>query len=335
MLVSLIIVSIFFMMTVLILNSTVNSYSVARTTLKSLYANDYVEGLFTELENEIRLAGSGSELLHKLYKPTFTPDQSNSYTQLGQLYNEFTSHTWIRNCIDYDTVTGTLFISYAILMPVVLKLNSDGTYSPLFDGRLDEVNWVIIKNVVSSTASGYQTRYAKVQLTKLSGPGTYPGQVTKSDKFQILEYNLSQQSKFVTLRTNGADSDKDNFIYPIARLKNAVFNNGYTTTSFRQVRISYDAEQGIVRMVRFLPNLDLPSNTVTIDLLNHVKDFKIYVLYNSGNSTLEKEISDAKKTLGFNPQSVIGLRFYVKWESTGPYQKPVSIEKSRIFMLNG
>ncbi|SHH28954.1 prepilin-type N-terminal cleavage/methylation domain-containing protein [Thermosipho atlanticus] len=314
-LVTLIITSITFSIIYLIVTNTLDSYKISKTNVRTLYAESSISLLFDILDDEVKFAGSGSELLKNLYVPTYIPRRSNSYVQKGRLFTEIVDHGWLINSIDYyeDKNQKIFYLTYVVTYPVFFVRNNDGTYSPLYNEKVGEIQWAIIKNKLSPDTEGYYTRYAKLKVTKLSGSGTYPGEVKIDDKFSIREVNLANPNRTVELTSD------DKYIYPIYN------STDLFAKSFRQIRVIYDKTLEKVSMIRYYPMLDITNNTVEIDLINDVKDFSISVIY-FDNGIKEMDINTAKNSIGFDTTTVIGLKFTIVWQ---PNWKKEPIIKSR------
>ncbi len=334
-LVTMIILSIFFLIVVLVFSNFVESYKIARTNLQTLYADNYVTFLFDIIESEVKYAGSGANLFKgEFWRPTYTPGNANSYVRLGQKYNEFTTRTWLADSIDYDPNTKTLYISYVLTYPIILRRNSDGTYTPINEGYLGHVGWGIAASSINPNAPGYKTRYVKFnRLEKITGSGQFPGIVKRDDKYYVYETNLAVQS--VTYNMNNSyEPTTDSFIYFISKFKDAIFENGYFTRAFRQIQIRYDQNQKKIVLRRFMPALDLSTNYVDVDILTGVKDFKIYLLTTRTGQVEEIEFGQAKQIPNFPKNSVFALKVYLHWESDWTlYGRKQEIIKTRTFIL--
>ncbi|SDH48494.1 prepilin-type N-terminal cleavage/methylation domain-containing protein [Fervidobacterium changbaicum] len=335
-LISLVVITIFFGILTLIVDMTLRSYKVSKATLQSLYANTYVNFLFDVMEGELKWAGSGSSLLvnqrykddpnKKLQKPKFTLGVASSYTRPGENYKQITDHLWLYDSIDIEkTADGfRIYVTYVITYPVVLKRNNDNppTYSPLQSGYLGPSDWAIITNALSPSSSEYRPRYAKLRYY-LNGQVFNGGYVKPTDKFTLKEINLAVQSVSTDLDL----LSEDKFVYPVARFKNAVFNNGYVTRSFRQVIIEYDSTEKKFTMTRFMPALDLTNNYFPITLLENVEQVEASLVYryrNEEGGIEERRIrfdnmadwntyknSPAIQTI---KDDIIGLELKIKWK---------------------
>lgn len=335
-LISLVVITIFFGILTLIVDMTLRSYKVSKATLQSLYANTYVNFLFDVMEGELKWAGSGSSLLvnqrykddpnKKLQKPKFTLGVASSYTRPGENYKQITDHLWLYDSIDIEkTADGfRIYVTYVITYPVVLKRNNDNppTYSPLQSGYLGPSGWAIITNALSPSSSEYRPRYAKLRYY-LNGQVFNGGYVKPTDKFTLKEINLAVQSVSTDLDL----LSEDKFVYPVARFKNAVFNNGYVTRSFRQVIIEYNSTEKKFTMTRFMPALDLTNNYFPITLLENVEQVEASLVYryrNEEGGIEERRIrfdnmadwntyknSPAIQTI---KDDIIGLELKIKWK---------------------
>ncbi|MBO8161231.1 MAG: prepilin-type cleavage/methylation domain-containing protein [Thermosipho sp. (in: Bacteria)] len=318
-LVTLLITSITFLIIYLIVDNSLESYKIARLNVKTLYAESYISLLFDILDDEVKFAGSGSELLKNLYIPTYIPGKRKSYVPKGRLFTEITNHGWLANSIDYyeDDNQKIFYLTYVVTYPVLFVRNSDGTYSPLFNEEVGEINWAIIKNKLSPDADGYYTRYAKLKVKKISGSGTYPGYVKIDDKYIIKEVNLAKPNKSLDL------SSSDKYIYPIYN------STDIFSKSFRQIKVIYNKKTGKISLIRYTPILDSDLNTIQIDLLNDAKDFSISIIY-FNNGVKEMDIKTAKNIKGFDTTSIIALKFTIKWK---PSWKKEEIVKTRIINI--
>jgi hypothetical protein len=299
----------------LIVTNSLESYKISKLNVETLYAESYISLLFDILDDEVKFAGSGSNLLKNLYIPTYVPGKSKTYVPKGRLFTEIVNYSWLANSIDYyeDNDQKIFYLTYVITYPVFFIRNPDGTYSPLYNEKVGDIEWAIIKNKLSPDADGYYTRYAKLSVTKISGSGTYPGFVKIDDKFSIKEVNLAKPKKLIQL------SDDDKYIYPIYN------STDIFSKSFRQIKVIFDKKTGRVSMIRYTPILDSDNNTIQIDLLNNVEDFSISVVY-FDNGIKKIDIKTAKNNAEFDTTSVIAIKFTVKWK---PSWKKDEIIKSR------
>jgi len=344
-LISLIVISIFFAILVIVMDMTLRSYRVSKSTLYSLYANSYVNFLFDVIEGELKWAGSGSTLFVnqsnknlRLLRPVFTPGNAESYTRPGMVYQDITDHLWLNDSIDIEKTNDgfILYVTYVITYPVAFKRNSDGTYSPLQSGYLGPAGWAILTTALSPSSDEYQPRYAKLRYY-LNGQLFSGGNVSPSDRFTLKEINLAVQSIQLDLLPT------DNFVYPIARFKNAVFNNGYVTRSFRQVRIEYKASEKKFVMTRFMPALDLETNSFPVTLLENVEYVEAYLVYDQGGNTNKIRFDNRSdwNTYKNSPEikaikdNIIGIELKIKWKM--PWSDIVGstgeVEKTKFIIL--
>ncbi|WP_448374653.1 type II secretion system protein [Fervidobacterium sp.] len=346
-LISLIVISIFFAILVLVMDMTLRSYRISKSTLYSLYANSYVNFLFDVIEGELKWAGSGSNLFINqsdsnlaLLRPTFTPGNAGSYIRPGTIYSDITNRLWLNSSIDIEKTNDgfIIYVTYVITYPITLKRNNDGTYSPLQSGYLGPAGWSIITSALSPSSDSYKSRYAKLKYY-LNGQIFNGGNVTTTDKFVLKEINLAVQTIELDLLPEGYSNvwKGDLFVYPIARFKNATFNNGYVTRSFRQVRIEYRASEKRFVMTRFMPALDLTQNQFSVTLLENVESVEAYLVYDQGGVTNKVRFDNRADWNTYKNSSeiraikddIIGMELKVKWKmpwsdvvgSTGEVEK--------------
>ncbi|ABR30759.1 N-terminal cleavage protein [Thermosipho melanesiensis] len=319
-LVSLIIIGLTFQIVVSVVFNSVESYKLSRVNMQNLYAESYVTLLYDILENELRYAGSGGELLKNLYLPKYTIDDEESYMPKGGKYTEVTDVLWLADSIDIneDSTSLVLYITYVVTYKNFFVRNTDGTYSPLYKGYVGNFGWTIIKNKLSSSAEGYFTRFAKLKVEKISGPDEFPGEIGPEDTFKIDEINLANQLKTLPL------SDEDKYIYPLS--KNSIDSVEYATSLFRQTKVVFEKEMGKIYIERFFPVLDLSQKHYRQDILENVKDFEVYALYYPNG---EKKLSEIKN-MSFDLSSIYALKFAVTWRS--PWDD-FEIKKTRIITL--
>lgn len=332
-LVSMLIISIVFLIIGLVINNYVTTYQTSKYNIKRLYSDNFLSQTFDVFSSQLKWAGSGAELFKNLYKPTFTDGKPNSYLGKGELYEDITNKIWLANSIDYEETKNkkTLYLTYLITYPAVLKRNNDGTYSPLFKEYLGEVDWAIIKSRLSPNAPGYYSRLVKLDVHKISGSGNFPGNLELNDKFSIKEVNLAVPDNPLYYKDLSED---DRYIYAIALFKNAIFNNPYITKSFRQIRFIYNKRNNEIIMQKFIPYLDSKRLTTNVVLLKNVNKFEIYLLYYENNQTKEIEIGEAKNNPSFDLNNVFALKFNIQWTSDWTFKgKKLTINKTRVITL--
>jgi prepilin-type N-terminal cleavage/methylation domain-containing protein len=324
-LVSMLIIAITFQIVYYIVDNSVESYKNSRINLQNLYAESSISLLFDILENELKYAGSGGELLKELHKPVFDPGNQGSYEQVGEVYSQVTDHCKIANSIDYyeDSQKKEFYITYVVTYKNFFVRNGDGTYSPLYGGDLGKINWVIIKNKLSSSADGYYTRIAKLDADKISGPGTYPGEITPSDIFEFKEINLAKTNKTLSLR------NEDKYVYPL--YEKSVAFTGYPSVMIKQTKIVFEKESGKIYIERYFPIPDSTSNIYISNILENVEDFDINAMYYS-NGIKEKPLSEVDSS--FDLSSIFALKFVLTWNAPWKYKsKEFKIIKERIIVL--
>jgi prepilin-type N-terminal cleavage/methylation domain-containing protein len=344
-LISLIVISIFFSILVLVMDMTLRAYRISKSTLYSLYANSYVNFLFDVIEGELKWAGSGSTLLVNqrysnlaLRRPLYSPGNAGSYIRPGEVYSEITNHLWLNNSIDIEkTIDGfIIYATYVITYPITLKRNDDGTYSPLQSGYLGASGWAILTTALSPSSDEYKPRYAKLRYY-LNGQPFNGGDVSPNDRFTLKEINLAVPAIELDLLS------EDKFVYPIARFKNAIFNNGYITRAFRQVRIEYKGSEKKFVMTRFMPTLDLTQQTFPVTLLENVDYVEAYLVYDQGGVTNKIRFDNRTDWNTYKNSSeiraikddIIGIELKIRWKM--PWSDVVrsagEIEKTKFIVL--
>lgn len=329
-LISLIILSLTFQIVISIVYNSVESYKISRINIQNLYAENSISLLFSILENELRYTGSGGELIKNLYKPTYQEGDESSYVQKGEKYSQICDHIWLSNSIDYyeDTSKIEFLISYLVTYNNFFVRNSDGTYSPLYRGAIDEIKWVVIKNKISSSSEGYYTRIAKLYAKKISGTGTYPGIVTPDDKFIFEEINLANSSKRIALLSD------DKYVYPIYKRKDLKFS-GYPNNMFRQTKIVFEKESNKIYIERFFPTVfNSGTNIYKLDILENVENFQIYAIYFENGIKKEKSLKEIKNSNAFDLSSIYALKFVLKWKAPWKYKSQnLELIKTKIVVL--
>lgn len=324
-LIVLVIISIFFAILVSITDSTLKSYQITKSTLQTLYAHSYVDFLFDVLEGELKWTGSGSTLLMRDGASTFSSD-GKLLKPDGTVYSEITDKLWLYNSLDIEkTQTGfAIYVTYLIPSPVMLKYdNTTKTYRPTTTGYLLAVGWCILKNAISPSSPTYTPRYAKLRFYKNGLPVDSSIQVSPNDSFVVKE--ILSPGVEVILNPESSDPKYKDYFYivPIARFKNTVFNSGYTTKTFRQVKIEYNAQTKEINMTRFLPALDLSQNTYTVKLLDNVTNFEGSLVYYSSGGLAEIRFDNRNdwNTYKYDPtirnikDYIVGIKFTVTWEA--------------------
>lgn len=334
-LVSLFVIGIIFAIMSIIVNLNINAYKTTKLTLQNVYADSYVSFLFDVLEGEVKWIGSGREFLANLYRPTFVPNSPSSYNPMGAIYSEISNKVrWFGNYFDYERTGGKdiMYLNYVIAYPVTLKRNTDGTYSPISAGYMGPSGWSIIRGSLSKNSPNYFARYAKLRFYK-NGVVFSGGYLTPNDKLTVKEINLALQNTSTDINLRAQDL----FITPIARFKKAVFNNGYITRSFRQIRIIYDPNARTIVMEKFMPALDLTQQVFPTILLDNVNSFSTYILYRDMmGQDKEVEIYRAKYSppSDFTPDAAYAIKFVVEWESPWRlFGNTNKITKTRIISL--
>ncbi|MGC8902661.1 MAG: type II secretion system protein [Fervidobacterium sp.] len=325
-LVVLIIISIFFAILVSITDSTLKSYQITRATLQTLYAQSYVDFLFDVLEGELKWTGSGSTLLMREGANAFSND-GKLLKPDGTVYTEITDKLWLYNSLDIEkTTTGfAIYVTYILPSPVMLKYDTTTkTYRPTTTGYL-LAGWCILKNAISPSAPTYTPRYAKLLFYKNGAPVNSLIQVSPTDSFIVKEIASTNPPSEIVLNPESSDPKYKNYFYivPIARFKNTIFNFGYTTKTFRQVKIEYNSQTKEITMTRFLPSTDLSQNTYTVKLLDNVTNFEgSLVYYSSGNlAEIRFDNRDDWNTYKYGPavrsikDYIVGIKFTVNWEA--------------------
>ncbi|ONN27184.1 N-terminal cleavage protein [Thermosipho affectus] len=323
-LVSLIILTLTFQIVFSVVFNIMESYKISKVNMQNLYAESYVSLLYDILENELKYAGSGGELLKNLYKPSYVLGNVSSYIQKGEKYSEITDHIWLANSIDVKEDTNKLefYVTYVVTYKNFFVRNADGTYSPLFKGYVGDFRWAIIKNKLSPSTEGYFTRFVKLDVEKISGPDEFPGIVGPEDTFKIEEINLADQTEKVML------GDEDKYIYPLSR--NTLTSVEFSKNLFRQIKVVFEKNTGKIYIEKFFPILDLTKKVYRQDILENVKSFEVYALYYPNG---EKRLSEIKNQ-SFDLSSIYALKFLVTWSSPWKFgSKNFEITKTRVILL--
>lgn len=351
-LIVLILISIFFAILVMMTDSTLRAYITTRQTLQTLYAQSYVDFLFDVLEGELKWVGSGSNLLKGeqgdagLRKPDRT-----KYTEIVDVVS---GKPWLYDSIDIEKTTNgfILYITYIIASPVRIHYNgTTGECKPLSEGYLDSPSWSIVTRALAPSSEHYIPTLVKLRYYYLDS-GTYKPvtgvlKVTPNMRFQIKEIDLSNPSVEKNLvpstfpSNNPSTAPNELFITPISRFKNTVFNTGYATRTFRQVRIQYNSQTKEVTMVRFIPSPDLTQNTYSVKLLDNVESFQgSLVYYVSGefrelrfdNRTDWNTYKNSAEVRNIK-NSIVGMKFTVTWKPSWQNVGNEEITKTRLIII--
>lgn len=350
-LIVLILISIFFSILVIMTDSTLRAYATTRQILQTLYAQSYVDFLFDVLEGELKWAGSGSNLLKGeqgdsgLRKPDRT-----KYTEIVDVAS---GKPWLYDSIDIEkTATGfIIYITYIIASPVKLYYNgTTGICRPLSEGYLDSPSWSIVTRAIAPSSEHYIPTLVKLKYYYLDSgvykPVTGILRVTPDMRFQIKEIDLSTSVEKNLVPSNFPSNDPTTapdelFVTPISKFKNVVFNTGYATRTFRQIRIEYNSQTKEINMVRFIPSTDLSQNTYSVKLLDNVESFQGSLVYYFSGEFKELRFDDRDDWNTYKnsaevkniKDSIVGMKFTVTWKPSWNLSNSEKITKTRLIII--
>jgi hypothetical protein len=108
---------------------------------------------------------------------------------------------------------------------------------------------------------------------------------------------------------------------------------GYQRKVFRQTKVVFEKDEGRVYIERTFPLIDEANNSYRIDILNNVSDFDIFALYYE-NGMKEQRLVALKDMPYFDQESIVALKFVVKWRSPQKMQdRDFEVEKIRVISL--